>query len=70
MTITTHTNWTKGSYESERLYILRTAENPNIRLDAHFEGTSIAIGYGYDLIQNYDKAEADLAEVGESPPVY
>ena len=52
MPITTHVNWIAGSYENDRLYILRTAENPDGNLAAHFEGTSIAIGYGYDLLQH------------------
>jgi hypothetical protein len=29
MTIATHANWMTGSYESDRLYILRTSENSN-----------------------------------------
>lgn len=64
MSFTTHTNWMKDSYESDRLYLLRSAENPEGRLDAHFEGTSIAIGYGYDLIENFDKVQSDLSAIG------
>jgi len=37
MPITTHVNWIAGSYENDRLYILRTAENPDGNLAAHFE---------------------------------
>jgi len=70
MTINYNTSsWSKGSYEKDALNFIGWFENPALmkngaNLKAHFEGTSIALGYGYDLIQNRDRAKADLAKVG------
>lgn len=64
MTINTNISWTRGSYELDRFYFLRAAENPNENLNTHYDGVSIAIGYGYDLLENYETVTADFAQIG------
>ncbi|MBN2832995.1 MAG: hypothetical protein JXK50_06680 [Campylobacterales bacterium] len=66
-----HTNYTHGSYEKDRDYGLKFKENDRLlldprglaNLDAHSDKiTSIAIGYGYDLVKNIDNLERDLTK--------
>lgn len=58
-----HTNWLSGSYVGDREYNLRATENTplfngqntSINLRPHFDTvTSLAIGYGLDLLVNSD----------------
>jgi len=64
-----HTNWLTGSYTSDREYMLRAEENDKLfaavntgntssiatYLRSHFDTvTSLAIGYGLDLLVNSD----------------
>ena len=60
MTISYHTNWMFGSYQDDLSRFILKVEG--YKPNAYFEGTSIAIGIGYDLIQ-HTKAEiqADLS---------
>ncbi len=58
-----HTTWTTGSYQTDRDFLLKVAENNALRIDgitnlnAQFDGNnSIAIGYGFDLLVNDDNA--------------
>lgn len=64
-----HTNWKHGtSYIDDRDYDTKKSENPTLlnsvsgtdNLDAHYEGNSLAIGYGFDLIQNKAKLTKEL----------
>ncbi len=74
MSINYNTNWLNGSYENDVFHFIGWFENPALmtasgatlakHLRAHFEGTSIAIGFGYDLIQHRNRAQSDLAAVG------
>lgn len=50
MTINYNVSFTFGSCDGDLLQFLVLAENPNAKLAAVFEGTSIAIGYRYDLL--------------------
>jgi hypothetical protein len=55
MAITAHTNWSQGSYRNDRDALLRVLENRDLArgnllyLHPYFD-TSIAIGYGFDLL--------------------
>ncbi len=63
----TRTNWLNGSYENDRNANIKEKENSELfkkgtNLDAHDDkATSVAIGYGYDLIQNVNRLQTDLA---------
>src|SRR5687767_5357248 len=58
-----HTTWMKGNYQLDRDFLLKVAENNALRkfgegtggsdsgLRPYYDG-SIAIGYGFDLLQN------------------
>ena len=52
-----HANWQNGSYNADRDYAIKWAENAILAgggtkgLTAYYDG-SIAIGYGFDLLQN------------------
>ena len=55
-----HTNWISfiPSYQSDRDFLLKVAENNQLfsgqskGLTPYYEGKSIAIGYGFDLLAN------------------
>jgi hypothetical protein len=47
-----HTDWANGSYENDRNVFLRQAENPSGIYTQPYYDTSIAIGYGFDLVQH------------------
>ncbi len=68
-----NTNWLKGSFELDRNYLLKVAENNGLRLGTdlsglkpHYDGKdSIALGYGLDLLTNdLDKVKIYLSAVG------
>ena len=73
---TLHTNYLNGSYQNDLRFLLKVAENNTLRqsptdpenLQPHFDQTanpaSIAIGYGYDLVQNRSGAAAALRAAG------
>jgi hypothetical protein len=52
-----HTNWENGNYFNDREEFLKKQENPLLAgggtygLQPYYDG-SIAIGYGFDLLQN------------------
>jgi Ca2+-binding RTX toxin-like protein len=50
MTISYNTNWTYGSYENDLFQFVLSGEA--IKTNSYFDGSSIAIGIGYDLIQH------------------
>lgn len=50
MTISYNTNWTYGSYENDLFQCVLRGEA--IKTNSYFDGSSIAIGIGYDLIQH------------------
>ena len=65
MPITFSTNFPDGTYQETIRNFLVLTENPSSTLNAHFEGASIAIGYGYDLLQhNNTQVIAALGSVG------
>ena len=55
----TSSNWTHGSYEADRNFEIKRAENDPLRagtdlrgLNPHTDGVnSVAIGYGFDLLE-------------------
>lgn len=49
-------NWQLGSYLADRFSVMKKVES--VKLAAYFEGSSIAIGIGYDLLQ-HTKAEIE-----------
>ncbi|MEJ6022380.1 beta strand repeat-containing protein [Ramlibacter sp. PS4R-6] len=72
-----NTNYIKGSYAADLLFFLKVSENNPLRLfgeglggnssglKPHIDSVqSVAIGYGYDLIQNKATAVADLQAAG------
>lgn len=50
MPITYHANWSNGSYKADLLNFLINGEG--IRTSSYYDGSSIAIGIGYDLLQH------------------
>ena len=57
----TLTTQTQTTYTEELVELLKEFENTKEDVQtAHFEGKSIAIGYGYDLIQNVSTIKNDL----------
>ena len=55
-----HTEWEEGSYQADRNWVLKLAENADLALgrnlsglNPHWDGrSSIALGYGFDLLAN------------------
>jgi hypothetical protein len=47
-----HTDWVKGSYLNDRNYFMKQKENPTGPYTRPYYDLSIAIGYGFDLIQH------------------
>jgi len=64
---TVHSDWSDGTYTNDRNNHIKLYENASLAggnlnfLDAHFEGKSMAFGYGYDLFQNLSTLQTDLA---------
>ncbi|WP_324171286.1 hypothetical protein [Sulfurimonas sp.] len=69
--LTTHTNYTNGSYKKDRNNLIKPSENDKLyksrndtnlkKLDAHDDGDdSMAMGYGYDLFQNVESIKSTL----------
>ncbi|MCP4990288.1 MAG: hypothetical protein GY928_30900 [Colwellia sp.] len=58
---------TTTAYQDVRNEHIKKSENEPLsndiltNLDAHFEGTSMAFGYGYDLFQNITTLQTDLS---------
>jgi len=68
-----NTNWIRGSYEADRDFLLKVAENDPLRLGTDLSGLSphwdtkdsIALGYGLDLLTNpADRLRTYLAAIG------
>jgi hypothetical protein len=68
-----NTNWIEGSYEADRDFLLKVAENNPLRLGTDLSGLrphwdtqdSIAVGYGLDLLTNStDILRKYLKEIG------
>ena len=68
---TTHANWLTGSYAADLQFLLKVAENNDLRLGTSTDGLhptrdivanpdSLVIGYGYDLVKNKSIAYSDL----------
>ncbi len=57
MAITVHTNWSTGSYFSDREAFIKARENTQLSVDgvtglSPYYDTSAAIGYGFDILVN------------------